>query len=164
MAAHEQPFLWAPQANKMNDWGTCLRKSKMEKLFPDGARPCFKGGTRKGSPGEAAHACLGFPLWRSDFITLAKKQYILICSRHHWLAPICQLLNLGGGVAHKKDIGSKASDVLRDISPENWFASGSDPHPAATCDSLCARQTVYWWQKIKSPGALPNGTYIQKVY
>lgn len=118
-------------------------KAKWKTFSLKAPGPFLKRGTRKGSPGVAAHTFLGFPLWRSDFITLAKKQYILICSCHHWLAPICQLLNLGGGVAHKKDIGSKANDILRDISPENWSASWFDPRPAATCDSLCVCQTVY---------------------
>lgn len=102
--------------------GHAYIKAKWKTFSLKAPGPFLKRGTRKGSPGVAAHTFLGFPLWRSDFITLAKKQYILICSCHHWLAPICQLLNLGGGVAHKKDIGSKANDSLRDISPENWFA------------------------------------------
>lgn len=56
MAAHEQPTPWAPEANKMNDWGTCLHKSKMENLFPKGSGSFFliKRAARKGSSGGVA--------------------------------------------------------------------------------------------------------------
>lgn len=84
MAAHEQASPWVPQANKMNDWGTCLHKSKMGTLFLSDyfpPHPFFS--TRKGSSRRAAYTFLGFPLWRSDFITLVKKKK----GNTSWFAP-----------------------------------------------------------------------------
>lgn len=152
MAAHEQPFLWVPEANKMNDWGTCLHKSKMENLFPKGARPFFKKRHTEGFSWSSSAHISWFPSVAFWFHHPGKKAIHLDLLLPSLAGPDLSAPQPGGRCCTQEGHWFKSKWQSA------WYLSRElvclmvwSPRPAATCDSLCVCQTVYWWQKSNHP-------------
>lgn len=164
MAAHEQPFLWVPEANKMNDWGTCLHKSKMENLFPKGAWPFFKKRHTEGFSWSSSAHISWFPSVAFWFHHPGKKAIHLDLLLPSLAGPDLSAPQPGGRCCTQEGHWFKSKWHSA------WYLSRElvcfmvwSPSCSHLWFSLCMSDCLLM-AKIKAPRAPPNWTYMQKVY